>query len=60
MSEKNAVDRDLRKALAKMAKPESANPRKPKECKPHEYLTSDRCYWCGAPMPVRRHRSEKR
>lgn len=41
----------LKKDARALDGPRSVTPRKTKECKRHEYLVTDRCYWCGAPMP---------
>lgn len=41
---------ELKKAIAKVDKPRSTRPRKPKECKQHEFIESDICHWCGTPQ----------
>lgn len=41
----------LREAARELDKAKSTTPRRPRDCKRHEFLLSDRCFWCGTPMP---------
>lgn len=45
------IAEDLRKAAKELDRPRSSLPRPPRKCKPHSYILSDRCDYCGTPMP---------
>lgn len=47
---KTKVANEIRKAVAELDKPASKNPRAVKDCPGHEFITSDRCFYCGLPM----------
>jgi len=39
----------IREVAQKLDRAQSDHPRKRRECAEHEFITHDRCYWCGAP-----------
>lgn len=48
-----AAGEKLARAIEHLDHAQSENPRKRSECKHHEFILRDRCFWCGAPMTER-------